>query len=109
MVHAKTRKRSLVEKLAVEGLSISYSRVREIQDNITRQLCQYLDEGIVCPRNIEKGLFTVAAIDNVDHDPSSATAKCSFHGISISICQRNERNLPHKKFIYENKTHLFNA
>ena len=55
MVHAKTSKKSLAEKLAVEGLSISYSRVQEIQDNITSQICQqYLDEGIVCPRNIEK-------------------------------------------------------
>ena len=55
MVHAKTSKKSLAEKLAVEGLSISYSRVQEIQDNITSQICQqYLDEGIVYPRNIEK-------------------------------------------------------
>ena len=30
MVHAKTRKESLVEKVAVEQLSISYSRVQEI-------------------------------------------------------------------------------
>lgn len=30
MVHAKTRKESLAEKVAVEGLSISYSRVQEI-------------------------------------------------------------------------------
>ena len=55
MVHAKARKKSPVEKLAVKGLSISYSRVQEFQDNTTRELCQqYLDEGIVCPKNIEK-------------------------------------------------------
>ena len=94
-----------MEKLAVEGLRKSYFRVQGIQDNITRQLCQpYLDEGIVCPRNIEKGLFTVAAIDNVDYDPSSATAKCSVHGTSISVYQRNERNLAHKTFINGMKT-----
>ena len=46
--HAKTRKKSLVEKLDLEGLSISYLRVQEIQDNTTKQLCQhYLDEEIV--------------------------------------------------------------
>ena len=94
-----------MEKLAVEGLRISYFRVQGIQDNITRQLCQpYVDEGIVCPRNIEKGLFTVAAIDNVDYESSSATAKCSFHGTSISVYQRNERNLAHKTFINGKKT-----
>ena len=48
MVHAKTRKKSLVEKSDLEGLSISYLRVQEIQDNTTKQLCQhYLDEEIV--------------------------------------------------------------
>ena len=35
-----------------------------------------------------------------------ATAKCSFHGTSISVYQKNEINLPHKKFIYEKKTHF---
>ena len=29
-----------------------------------------------------------------------------FHGTSISVYQRNEKNLRHQKFIYENKTHL---
>ena len=57
----------------------------------------------MCPRNIEKGIFTVAATDNVDHDLSS---KCSFLGTSISAYQKNEISLPHKKFIYENKTHF---
>ena len=57
-------------------------------------------------RNIEKGLSTVGAIDNVGHDSSSATAKCSFHGTCISVCERNESNLPHKKFVFENKTHF---
>ena len=34
-----------------------------------KQLCQqYLDKGIMCPRNIEKGLVTTAAINNIDHD-----------------------------------------
>ena len=48
MVHAKTRKKSLVEKLDLEGLSISYLRVQEIQGNTTKQHCQqYLDEEIV--------------------------------------------------------------
>ena len=29
---------------------------------------------------VRKGLFTVAAIDNIGHNPPSNTAKCSFHG-----------------------------
>ena len=75
-----------MEKLATEGLSISFLIVQEIQDNITKKLCQqYLNEEIVFPKNIEKGLFTVAAIDNVDYDPSSTTAKYSFHGSIYSV------------------------
>lgn len=32
-------------------------------------------------------VFTTAAVDNVDHNPSSTTAKSSFHGTSISLFQ----------------------
>ena len=32
-------------------------------------------------------LFTVSALDNLDHNPSSATSKESFHGTSISLFQ----------------------
>ncbi|VDI47352.1 Hypothetical predicted protein, partial [Mytilus galloprovincialis] len=35
----------------------------------------------------KKGLFTTAAVDNIDHNPSSTTAKTSFHGTGISIFQ----------------------
>ena len=39
MIHAKTRKKGLVEALASEGLCISYKRVEEIQNSIVTQLC----------------------------------------------------------------------
>ncbi|KAI8487001.1 hypothetical protein Bbelb_352610 [Branchiostoma belcheri] len=32
-------------------------------------------------------LFTTAAVDNIDHNPSSTTAKDSFHGTAISLLQ----------------------
>ena len=34
------------------------------------------------------------------------SAKCLFHGTNITVYQRNESSLPHKTFIYENKTHF---
>ena len=43
---------------------------------------------------------------NADDDASSITAKCSFQGTSISVHQRNKRNLLHTKFVYENKIHM---
>ena len=39
---------------------------------------------------MQKGLFINAAIDNIDHDPSSTGAKSSFCGTSISVFQHVE-------------------
>ncbi len=36
---------------------------------------------------LKKGLFTTSAIDNLDHNSSSTTAKDSFHGTGISLMQ----------------------
>ena len=65
LVHAKTRKRSHVEKLAAEGLSISYQKVQDLQ----------------------KRLLLNTAIDNIIYDASSKKAKYSFHGTSIYFIQ----------------------
>ena len=45
----------------------------------------------------------------VDYGPCSAAAKCSFHGTVMSVYHKEDRNLPHKKFIYENKAHLMST
>ena len=44
--------------------------------------------------------FTSAAIDNIDHSPSSNTAKSSFHGTSISIFKHpdSEVEIPQANF-----------
>ena len=36
---------------------------------------------------MRSGLFTVATADNIDYNPSAATAKDSFHGTGISLMQ----------------------
>ena len=41
----------------------------------------------VCPPKLQENIFTVSAIDNLDHNPSSSTATDSFHGAGISIFQ----------------------
>ena len=38
---------------------------------------------------MKKGIFTTAAIDNIDHNPSAASAKSSFHGTSMSLFQHS--------------------
>ena len=37
------------------------------------------------PPFLKPGYFTTAAVDNIDHEPSSSTATKSFHGSSITI------------------------
>lgn len=86
--YSKTRKRVLVEMLHDHGISISYDRVLEISAQLgDAAVSQFNLEGIVCPSILRKNIFTTAAMDNIDHNPSSTSASTSFHGTSISIFQ----------------------
>lgn len=87
-IHTKTRSKKIINSLHRLGISISYSRVIELENSLATAICtQFEDEGIVCPSNLRKGLFTVGALDNIDHNLSSTTAQGSFHGTGISIFQ----------------------
>ena len=48
---------------------------------------KYELEGLVYPRQLRKGIHTIGALDNLDHNPSSTTAEGSFHGTTFSIIQ----------------------
>ena len=88
MVHSRTRKKRRIEELNEYGLSISYKRILEIQNSITNQLYKLHDvQRSVCPPRLQENIFTVSAIDNLDHNPSCSTAKDFFHDIGISIFQ----------------------
>ena len=70
------------------GLCISYDRLLSISTDIASKVCAMYDkEGVVCPPKLSRNVFTVAAVDNIDHNPSSATARDSFHGTGISLMQ----------------------
>ena len=47
--------------------------------------------GALAPKS-KKTLFTTSAYDNIDHNPSSITAKESFHGTGISVFQHPDSN-----------------
>ena len=84
----KTRKRQLVEMLHDHGISISYDRVLEVSAQLgDAAVSKYVEDGMVCPPDLRRGLFTTAAMDNIDHNPTATTATSSFHGTSISIFQ----------------------
>lgn len=60
----------------------------EISTSMANHLCeQYHRDKVVCPLSLRQGLFTTAAIDNIDHNPSSTSATDSFHGTGISLFQ----------------------
>lgn len=88
MLHAHTSKKELVDRLSHLGLSISYDRVLQISAQMGNSVCQMFDrEHVVRPLKMRGKVFTTAAVDNIDHNPSATTSKDSFHGTSISLIQ----------------------
>lgn len=88
LLHAKTRKKGLIDKLYDLGISTPYSRVLELSTKLGNEvLAQYEEELVVCPSNLRNDLFTTSALDNIDHNPSSTTSEGSFHGTGISLFQ----------------------
>lgn len=88
MLHAHTRKKELVDRLSHLGLSISYDRVLQLSAQMGNRVCkQFHREQVVCPPKLRGEVFTTAAVDNIDHNPSATTSKDSFHGTGISLIQ----------------------
>ena len=78
----------LVEMLHENGLSISYDRVLEIFMELEDAVVsKYIWNGVVCPLELHRGLFTTSAMDNIDHNPSASSSTTPFHGTSISMFQ----------------------
>ena len=58
-----------------------------MSSNVANGLCtQYERDGVVCPPQLRKGVFTTGQVDNIDHNPSLVSAKNSFHGTAHSLC-----------------------
>ena len=66
-IDAKTRKKTLVQMLHEHGLSISYDRVSEISAQMgDAAVNKYVEDQVVCPPGLRRGLFTTTAMDNID-------------------------------------------
>jgi hypothetical protein len=88
MLYAATRKKSIIDRLFDLGLCVLYDRVLNLTDDLAAAVCKfYTDQNVVCPPQLHRDLFTVAAVDNLDHNPSSNTSSDSFHGTAISLFQ----------------------
>lgn len=95
LVYAKTRKRQLIDILFENGISVSYDRVLEISAQLgDAVVAQYVEDGVLCPPALKKHVFTTAAVDNIDHNPSATTAQSSFHGTSLSLFQHPSPDQP---------------
>ena len=54
---------------------------------------EYQANDLVCPVDLKKNVFTTAAIDNLDHNPSFGTAESSFYGTTILVFQHADYHL----------------
>ncbi len=77
------------------GICISYDRVMEIQDWIATSTCErFKEDGVVSPACLRKGVLTLAALDNCDHNTSSTTSQSSFHGTTLGLYQFPTKDNP---------------
>ena len=85
-LHGATRDKALIDSFYNLGICISYDRLMSISTQISNSVFErYEHDRVVCPPKLRKGLFTTAAVDNIDHNPSSTTSQGSFHGTAISL------------------------
>ena len=77
------------------GLPISYGRVLSLatdRGSTVRQRYRY--DNVVCALNMCCDLFTIAAVDNLNYNPSSPNSKDSFHGTIISLFNNLVKLMP---------------
>ena len=102
MLHAKTRKASITDRLAKLGLSIPSDRIENIKTMVTGALCErYKENDLVCPPCLQDGFFTTAAIDNIDHNATSTSAQQHFHDTGISLFQHPDEASQYKPTQYD--------
>ena len=72
------------------GLCINRDHVLQLSTRMGNKVCrQYKTEQVVCPPQLRSEVCTTVALDNIDHNPSSTTAKDSFHGTAIYLIQHS--------------------
>ena len=85
-VYLHTRKERLVDSLHQEGLAVSIDCLRTISVDIANSVIEHWAQiGAVVPLKMNAGFFTTVALNNLDHNLTSTTARSSFHGTRISL------------------------
>ena len=97
-IHAMTRSKTLISKFYQLGLSASYQRIVELEDMLAKSVSErFAVDDCVVPACLRSGIFTIGALDNLDHNPSSTMASSSFHGTGISVFQLPTAHSPGEK------------
>ena len=87
-IHRETRSKKIITQLYNLGFCVSYDRIFQLENQLATAVCNdFHDKKAVVPAQLRHGLFTIGALDNLDHNPSIATSKGSFHGTGISLFQ----------------------
>lgn len=88
-IHGLTRSKHLIQQIHPLWMCISYHyRVMQLEEWIATAICEHFkDDGVVSLACQHKGLFTVGALDTLDHNPTSTTSQSSFHGTGIRNLQ----------------------
>ena len=93
MIHSQTLKLNIVDKLSHLGICISKNRLLQISTAMGNTAIEtYEKEGVIAPMNLRLGLFSTAAVDNIDVNPKSSTSTKSLHGTEASIHQHVSRH-----------------
>ena len=79
---------------------MSYDRLRMLSTDIDNSVIgQWEEGGVVVPPQAIKDVFTTGGFDNIDHKPSSTTAKSALHGTCISIHQHFSLDTPVERVV----------
>lgn len=67
------QEKSLPSSITLLISMILNGKLSNCQNGILSNCERFKEEGIVSPVHLRKGLFTIGALDNLDHNPSSTT------------------------------------
>ena len=75
LLHSQTRSRLLIDKIHDLGLCIPYNQMLVLSKQLGNSVyTQFESDGVICPTKLRLNVFTFA-VDNIDHNPSSRSAK----------------------------------
>lgn len=73
-LHSKTRPKTIIETFNKLGICVGYRRVLAVSTDIANNAIAHFETvGAVCPQSLKLHVSTMAAIDNIDKNFSSAS------------------------------------